>query len=81
MVMETQQLQCSDQNRPHKMATVLTVSNSNFWPGHTPHGSTSWTQILYFPCVRITQTETQPSGFDNRTDLTEKLSRKSETAL
>lgn len=34
-----------------------------------------------FSCVRITQTETQLSRFDNRTDLTELLSRKSETAL
>ena len=28
--METQQLKCGDCERPHKMATVLTVSNSSF---------------------------------------------------
>lgn len=37
----------------------------------------SWTQILYFPHVRITQ----PSGFDYGTDLTERSPRKLETAL
>lgn len=36
MVMETRQLKYSDYNRPHKMATILTLSKGGFQPGHTP---------------------------------------------
>lgn len=81
MVMETQQLKYGDYNGPHKMATVLTFSKGDFQPGHTPSFPKQHQLDLdpVFPsCPYYSH---QNPGFDNRTDLTERLSRKSETVL
>lgn len=66
------------------MAVVLTFSKGDFQPGHTLSFPPQQHQLdldPVFPYVLIIQTKTQPPGLDNGTDLTERLSRKSETAL
>lgn len=70
MVMQTQQLKYGDYNGHHRWLPPH-LFKRQFTARHAPS----------FPLMHIPQAETQPPGFDSGMARTERLSRKSETAL